>query len=63
MTFAVKIRVEGGEWIVFQDVPAVSFLDAEKRAKRQLAREMGLPENKFEARAYRTDAKSVWRAL
>ena len=61
MTFSVKIRsLPDGDWMVYNGVQADSFGSAERQVKRRLASEMGLPENNFATRSYRTDAKSVF---
>lgn len=61
MIFSVKIRSTGGDWVVYNNVEATSFGEAERKVRRDLSREVGIPESEFDARAYCSDHKTVWK--
>lgn len=63
MTFSVKVRRGQGPWQVYHGIEAESFRDAEKiaRAKAMIGSGGYYSINDFDAKAYRSDAKSVWR--
>lgn len=63
MTFSVKVRYKNGPWKVYHNVAAASFREAERSIIRRAAGTQGpsVSLGDYDAKAYRSDAKSVWR--
>lgn len=63
MTFSVKVQLKDGTWKVFHGIPADSYREAERVAQRRAASwdKWQYSINDYAAKAYRSDAKSVWR--
>ena len=63
MTFSVKVRHKNGPWKVYHNVEATSYREAERCV---ICREAGtrgpaVSLGDYDAKAYRSDAKSAWR--
>jgi len=61
MVFYVKVKAPPHDWEVVYDVEERSFGEAERVVKEQYARQKGVRLSDVDAKAYRADAKSVWK--